>query len=81
MSLELKLKVHRIPKVFVVGRISEDVILGLPFLSDRKCTMNFGVSILNIGGKEYRCTDRHGRHRVNDIQVVRQTILPPCQNK
>ena len=76
VSLELKLKGDRIPEVFVVGPISKDVILGMPFLSDRKCTKTFGVPILNIDGKEYRCTDRHGRHLVNDVQVVRRTTLP-----
>ena len=70
MSLELKSRRDHLPEVFVVGRISGDVILGMPFLSGRKCTMTFGVPILNVDGREYRCTYTHGRHLVNNVQVV-----------
>ena len=54
------------------------MILGMQFLSDRKCVMTFGVPVVSIGDKENRCTDRHGRHLLNDIQVVRWTTLAPA---
>ena len=74
MSLELKLKGYRIPEVFVVGRISEDVILGMPFLSDRRCT------ILKVMVRSTGVLTGMG-DLVNDVQVVRQTILAPAKKQ
>ena len=77
IRLELRLKGMCLEEVFVVGKISEDVILGMPFLTDHQCTMVFGTSTVLIEGKEVRCTDRHGRQLVSEIQVERPVILEP----
>ena len=61
IRLELRLSGLKIEEVFVVGQINEDVILGMPFLVERQCTMNFGIPVVSIEGKELRCTYRHGR--------------------
>ena len=36
--------------VFLVGKIRDDVILGIPFLEDNCCRMNFGETTLEVRG-------------------------------
>ena len=77
IRLDLRIKGLRLEEVFVVGRVSEDVILGMPFLSEHQCGMTFGIPIITIAGKQIRCTDRHGRQLSNEVQVVRPVTVDP----
>ena len=81
VQLEVRIKGLCLEEVFVVGRVSEDIILGMPFLSEHQCTMTFGVPIISIAGKQIRCTDRHGRQLSNDIQAVRGVTIEPRSEK
>lgn len=47
---------------FVVSMITEDAILGMPFLMAHQCCMDFKKQILQVDGKEQTCTDRHTLH-------------------
>ena len=60
IRLELRIRGLKIEEVFVVGRIN-DVILGIPFLVERQCTMTLGIPVVSIEGKELRCTDLYER--------------------
>ena len=62
----------------IVGRIKEDIVLGMPFLSNHQCSMTFGVPEISINGKFVNCTDQHGPQLVNDIQVVRPITIGAC---
>ena len=61
---------------FVISQISEDVILGMPFLTANQCAMEFGRPILRMGNRELVCTDRHGRLLVSSVQVIRDVTIP-----
>ena len=77
IRLDLKLRGLRLEEIFVVGRVSEDVILGMPFLAKHQCTMTFDFPILSIAGKQVPCTDRHGRQLTSGVQTVRTVLIPP----
>ena len=61
IRLTLRLRELRIQETFIVSKISEDAILGMPFLTQHKCAMEFGRSTLVIDGHTMPCVDRHGR--------------------
>ena len=46
---------------FLISRIREDVILGMPFLENHNCAMSLKDSSLEVDGVKLRCVDRHGR--------------------
>ena len=64
-------------EVFIISQINEDVILGMPFLVDRHCSMDFRKPIIKLDGHELKCTDRQGRLLSNHIQTGKGEILPP----
>ena len=47
--------------VFVISRINEDAILGMPFLVAHNCSIEFNQPMTQVDGKRLKCTDRHGR--------------------
>ena len=63
----------------MVGQIDEDVILGMPFLAQHDCSIDFHKQALQLGGKELQCTDRLGRPLVCNVQVHRNTKIPSRQ--
>lgn len=73
----IRLRDIKTEETFVVSGIKEDAILGMPFLKENKCIIEFEQSTINIGLKSLQCTDRLGRLLTNKVQVVRQTVLPP----
>ena len=56
-----RLRDVRFEAIFVVSQISEDAILGMPFLSSEGCTMSFEKPLVSLRGKELPCTDKYGR--------------------
>ena len=68
-------------EVFIISRINEDAILGMPFLVERQCKMDFRRPVLQLDGQEVKCTDRQGRLLSNQIQAVRREVLPPESEK
>ena len=71
-----RLRDVKMEEAFVVSRLGEDVILGMPFLAAHQCTLNFGKPLLKIGGRELACTDRHGRLLETKVQAVRKVTIP-----
>ena len=76
LKLPTRLRGLQTEETFVISRISEDAILGMPFLTTHNCTMEFENATLSISGKELRCTDRYGRLLTNNVQVVRNVTIP-----
>ena len=60
-----------------MGQTDEDVILGMPFLTEQDCSMDFKRGTLMLQRKELMCTDRQGRPLVCKVQVYRAVELPP----
>lgn len=62
-------------EVFVVNQISEDTILGMPFLITQNSHLHFVQPILLVDGRELTCTDRHGRLLMSNVQVIQTALL------
>ena len=54
-----------------MSHISEDAILGMPFLAVQQCDMEFQQPVVSINGWPLTCTDRHGELLLSNVQVVR----------
>ena len=79
IKLTLKIRHFTTKEIFVAGQIDEDVILGMPFLAQHDCSIDFHKQALQLGGKELQCTDRLGRPLGCNVQVYRNTEIPPRQ--
>ena len=77
LRLPLRVREVKAEEVFVVSRISEDAILGMPFLVAHNCAMEFNQSTVQVDGKRLKCTDRHGRLLVSSVQVTHELVVPP----
>jgi hypothetical protein len=72
-----KLRQVRFTAEFIVSKIRDDVILGIPFLEENRCTLKFEEAILVVNGANLACTDREGKLLCNKVQVVRTVEIPP----
>ena len=77
VKLSIRLRQVKTDEVFIVSQINEDAILGMPFLVDRQCSMDFKKPVIQLNGHEIKCTDRQGRLLSNRVQAVRGRVLPP----
>ena len=77
IQLKIRLKELLIEERLVVSRISEDVILGMPFLAQHSCTIDFNSTKVIVDGRQIECTDRHGRRLSSSVQLIRETTIPP----
>lgn len=62
---------------FLVCSITDDAILGISFLREHECTLEFSKSVLTVGKLELPCVDRYGRQLVTKIQVYRTVHVAP----
>ena len=81
IRLDVRLRQVKTREVFVISQINEDAILGMPFLVERRCSMDFSKPVLRLDGQEVKCTDRQGRLLTNHIQAIRRETLPPRSEK
>ena len=77
LRLPLRVRDVKTEATFVVSRINEDAILGMPFLVAHNCSMEFNQPMIQVDGKRLKCTDRHGRLLVSSVQVTRDLVVPP----
>ena len=52
----------KLEEIFVVSQISEDAILGMPFLANHGCRMDFTKPVITIGERELVGTDGQYGH-------------------
>ena len=81
IRLNIRLRQVKTQEVFIVSQINEDAILGMPFLVERRCSMDFKKPVIELDGQEIKCTDRLGRLLSNHVQAVRGGTLPPESEK
>ena len=62
---------------FVISCLSEDAILGMTFLLEQGCTLNFGNPVISIQGQELACTDRFGRLLTSKVQALKTITVAP----
>ena len=77
VRLAVRLRQVKIEETFVVSQISEDAILGMPFLVEQGCSMDFTKPVIQLGGQEVKCTDRLGRLLFNRIQALKGEVILP----
>ena len=76
IELPCRLRDQALTVTFVVSRLGVDAILGMPFLVDHDCEMEFGRSVLKMQGTVIRCTDKRGNNLTSNVQVVKSTRIP-----
>ena len=81
LQLDVRLRQVKTTEVFIISQLNEDAILGMPFLVERQCRMDFKRPVLLLDGQELKCTDRQGRLLSNQIQAVRREVLLPESEK
>ena len=77
IRLQVRVRDVKTEDVFVVSQISEDAILGMPFLVAHNCSMDFNQPVVQVDGRKLTCTDRHGRLLLSNLQVTREVVVPP----
>lgn len=81
ITLNCRLRTHQITESFLVCKLKEDCILGMPFLMRGHCTLEFDKATLTIGDTRIPCVDRYGRELTERVYVVHQVTLPPRAEK
>ncbi len=61
---------------FLVAKIKDDAILGMPFLTEHNCKILFGESKLELNGKLLACTNRKGLTLSSKVQLVQELRVP-----
>ena len=56
-------------------RISEDAILGMPFLANHHCRMDFTKPVVTIRERELVCTDRYEWLMASRVQTVKKITI------
>ena len=78
VRLELKVRTEVFLTTLLIGNIREDVILGMPFLKEHACSLEFGEPYLIVKGRRLLCTDRLGRPLACGLQTHVDLEIPPC---
>jgi len=65
-----------ISETFIVSQLKEDTILGMSFLKQYKCHIDFSKLAVIMAERELACVDRFGRPLVGEVQVVRCCTVP-----
>ena len=77
LRVSCRIRNLRITETFMVCPIKEDGILGMPFLTDHNCTIQFNRACLSIDGKDIMCTDQYGRSLSEKLHMLKHTDIPP----
>ena len=65
-----------IEESFIVSQISEDAILGMPFLISHNCNIEFSQPVISLRDRKLTCTDKYGRLMVSKVHTWKVTIPP-----
>ena len=79
VKTNLRIRHFSTEETFVVGNTDEDIILGMSFLMEQDCMLDFKKGVLELQGRKLHCTDRQGRPLVCKVQVYREVEIPPGQ--
>ena len=66
---------------FLICPIREDAILGMPFLEQNGCMLDFAKQCLMLKDEDLKCVDRHGNRLQSKIQVVHDEKILPFSEK
>ena len=67
LRLDIRLRQVKTEETFIISQINKDAILGMPFLVECRCAMDFHRPVLRLDNQEVKCTDRQGRLLPNSI--------------
>ena len=60
----------------MISQISKDANLGMPFLANHDCRMEFTKPVVTNGGRELVYTDRYGRLVARRVQTAMKITIP-----
>jgi len=76
VELTGRVRGQAIRETFVLSKLTEDAILGMPFLKRHGCHIDFNRSIVLADGNELACVDKFGRPLIGGVQAVRNCTVP-----
>ena len=76
ITLPCKVRTEKFEETFIVGKITDDAILGLSFLEQNKCSIHFEKPVLKLNNKEIICVDRAGSQLSTHMQVLQDVSIP-----
>ena len=76
IELPCRIRDVMVTETFIVSKLGDDAILGMPFLVTNECSMEFGRPILKLKDRSLACIDRQGNALVSSVQVVRPVTIP-----
>ena len=76
IELPCRLKDQSLTETFVVSKLGEDAILGMPFLVENNCKMEFGRPVLKMQGTALKCTVKRGTNLISNVQVIKSSQIP-----
>ena len=77
VKILIKIRGVKLEEIFVISKISKNASLGMPFLANHVCQMEFTKPVVTIGGRELVCTELYGRLMASRVQTVRKITIPP----
>ena len=77
LTLPVRIQSVQVTVSLIVSPLPEDVIMGMPFLIDQHCEINFQYPVMTVNGQKLACTDRKGRPLSSKVQVLQTIVLPP----
>jgi len=78
IELTGRVRDQAIRETFIVSQLEEDAILGMPFLKQHRCHINFSKSAMVMARRKLTCVNKFGRPLVGGVQVVRNCTIPGC---
>lgn len=66
---------------FVISKIGEDAILGMPFLEQIQCRIDFSTATVQIHGHRLDCHHHWGQQLRSTVRVALDQVAPPRSEK
>ena len=76
IKIPIKIRDVKLEEIFAISQISKEAILGMPFLANHDCRMEFTKPVVTNGGRELVHTDRYGRLVARRVQTVMKITIP-----
>ena len=76
ITLPLKVGGAEVWQTFLVGDVTEHIIIGMDFFHKHECILDFTSFKLKVGKNEVNCYNRHGQPFVVQIQMISECRIP-----
>ena len=76
IKIPIKIRDVKLEEIFAISQISKEAILGMPFLANHDCRMEFTKPVVTNEGRELVHTDRYGRLVARRVQTAMKITIP-----